>query len=229
MKPYLNSFSEGLAETLGSKLVSIVAYGAAVREAGGVPSLMVVVESVDPGLLGQIGERLTQARKQGPLALMILTEAELAQSTDVFPIKFLGIQRLHKILHGKDVVDGLKVQTTHLRLRCEQELKNLALRLRQQYLQRAQFVDSLMTTLVGARVVLLDNLGILAELKDKGVPETNEVLRLAEEWGLETDVLMEVQALASGSTSAPELPAIQSLYGRFMKFTDQAALLADQL
>ena len=46
MKPYLNSFSEGLAETLGSKLVSIVAYGAAVREAGGVPSLMVVVESV---------------------------------------------------------------------------------------------------------------------------------------------------------------------------------------
>jgi hypothetical protein len=86
-----------------------------------------------------------------------------------------------------------------------------------------------MTTLVGARVVLLDNLGILAELKDKGVPETDEVLRLAEEWGLETDVLMEVQALALGSTSAPELSAIQSLYGRFMKFTDQAALLADQL
>ena len=49
MKPYLNSFSEGLAETLGSKLVSIVAYGAAVREAG-------VHERVPPAAARGLGQ-----------------------------------------------------------------------------------------------------------------------------------------------------------------------------
>ena len=68
MKPYLNSFSEGLAETLGSKLVSIVAYGAAVREAGKCRQLNGGSGIGGSGLLGQIGERLTQARKQGALA-----------------------------------------------------------------------------------------------------------------------------------------------------------------
>lgn len=229
MKSYLNIFSDELAETLGTRLVSVIAYGAAIRDTGGVPSLLVVVESVDPTLLEQIGDRLTQARKQGALALMILTENELAQSTDVFPIKFLGIQRHHEVLHGNDVIECLEIQTTHLRLRCEQELKNLALRLRQQYLQRAHFADSLVTTLAGAQAVLLDNLGILAELKNGDIPDAGEVMRLAGEWGLEVEVLTEVQNLAPGSTPTPDLSTIQSLYGQFMKCTDRAALLADQL
>ena len=160
---------------------------------------------------------------------MIITESELAQSTDVFPIKFLGIQRYHEILYGKNVMEGLEIKTTHLRLRCEQELKNLAMRLRQQYLYRANFFDSLATTLIQARATLLDNLGTLAELKNNEIPDSFEVMKLAEGWGLEVGVLDEIKTLEPGGTPKLKLSEIRIIYGRFMMCTDKAAALADQL
>ena len=48
-------------------------------------------------------------REQGSPAPLLLTENEMARSTDCFAIEFLDIKRQHVLLYGKDVISGLEV------------------------------------------------------------------------------------------------------------------------
>jgi hypothetical protein len=61
---------------------------------------------------------------------MITTPDEVRAAADVFPVRFLAIQREHEVLLGRSPLDGISIRRDHLRLRVEQELRNLSLRLR---------------------------------------------------------------------------------------------------
>ncbi len=70
-------------------------------------------------------------RRRWPMTLEFIAREELIHSTDVFPLKYLDIQRHHAILHGPhDALADLEIAWDHLRLRLEQRLKSLLARLR---------------------------------------------------------------------------------------------------
>src|SRR5262249_25071672 len=56
--------------------------------------------------------------------------AEIPRLAEVFPTRLLDIRDHHLLLHGEDVFAGLEIDGKLLRLRVEQELSNLSLRLR---------------------------------------------------------------------------------------------------
>ena len=122
-------FCDDLQQALGDQLVSIALYGGLARgEYAATTSdvnIMVVLRDVSIGLLDRIAESVEQGRRVFRLAVLVLSEEDLRRSTDVFPVKFLDMQRRHRILYGRDVFADLTVSREHLRLRCEQELKNL--------------------------------------------------------------------------------------------------------
>jgi hypothetical protein len=69
---------------------------------------------------------------------LFMSEAQVRQSLDAFPIEWIEIHEAHLLLEGHDVVGSLTVPRDNLRLQCEHELRVKALRLRHRYLASAR-------------------------------------------------------------------------------------------
>ncbi len=135
----LETLRDRLQSELGDDLISLSAYGDFVKLGEYDPSrsevnLMLVLADISTPVLDRIVDAISTAKRKVRLAVMTLTEEDLVQSCDVFPIKFVDMQENHRLICGRDVLSDLKIADDHLRLRCEQELKNLMIRLRAIYL-----------------------------------------------------------------------------------------------
>ena len=229
----LQRLVQELQDALGQQLVAAVLYGDGVagHHASGqneVP-VLVVLQDVSTDWLDQMASAIQQGIREYRLSVMILSEDELRRSTDVFPIKFLDMQRHHRLLCGKDVLQDLEIDTGHLRLRCEQEIKNLMLRLHQWYILYATLPEQLERTLKRAVASLLRDLAVMLELKTETQHhQPEDVLRGAHELGLDVDPLRQTLALRQG-TAQMDAKQIKGLYNRFMKTVHRAAEIVDAL
>lgn len=230
----LERFSSQLSDTLGEQLISVILYGGLAKgEYAGRSSnvnIMLVLNSVTVETLDKVASPVRQGKRDFGLAVMALTENDLRRSTDVFPIKFLDMQRHHRVLWGKDVLTDLHIATDHLRLRCEQEIKNLLVRLRGFYLQRAQHSELVESTLTAAISSFLSSLSALLILKTGQAPTDKKAIVAAgaRELGLDSKPLQETLALKSGEYK-PNAAELKQLYGAFMSTVERAADIVDKL
>jgi len=132
----LESLLQLLQESFGGNLISIVHYGPLsgqdlnqVSTADVEVKVLIVVESLDDSDWGKMSQAFDRLRGRAAVAPVLLTEKSLKSSTDVFPILIREMKNDHQLIHGKNVVADLEVQRSHLRLRCEQELRSLQLRM----------------------------------------------------------------------------------------------------
>jgi hypothetical protein len=223
----LSRFRDDLVSGLGDDLVSLVLYGPWSRDAAPAKdsdiNLMIVVQEISTALLDKIAGPYHQNPHGQQMQLLTLSKTDLENSTDVFPIKFLRMQRCHQLIHGTDLLADLQVSRDHLRFRCEQEIKNLMLRLRYFYLLRNESPRAVRRTLLKARHSFESMLEVLIELKT-GSPPTNppegdEVI------GMDIRSLKDITRLSEGSS---ELPQLKELYERTMAMVRHAATIADQ-
>jgi hypothetical protein len=106
--------------------------------------------------LGAAEEVVQWWRKQGNPSPLLLSEPEVAASTDCFAIEFRDMKESHRVLAGRDVISGLVVGESFYRAQVEHDLRAKFLRLRQkaagvysnQELLRGLMVDSVTTFLV---------------------------------------------------------------------------------
>ena len=220
--------AEDLANALGDALVSAVAYGPPKAKPGVVPSLLVVLDEVSSDNLALMRKPVADALKKDELGIMTLTENELNRSADVFPIKFRAIRRNGKTLQGKDLVKKMEIRDSHLRLRCEQELKNLSLRLRQRYLQGLRTAKQKASALASSVGSLRQDLAVLAELKEgKSGLSPDELAKVAKGWELDLSPLDQAEKLAD--EKKPDDVEADSTYHAFRAMVDKAADIADRL
>jgi hypothetical protein len=135
MDKALNQLVEKLQKAYGERLVSVVLYGSAAAGDHHAKfsdfNILCVLNEVTPRELGASEEIFRWWREQGSPAPLLLSENELVTSTDCFAIEFYDIQRHHRILHGKDVVTALVVDSSFYRAQVEHDLRAKMLRLRQ--------------------------------------------------------------------------------------------------
>ena len=229
----ISAFTSSLEKDLGDSLVSVVLYGGLVKnemikESDRV-KIMVVIKDVKISNLDKVGDALLSTKRAGQIQLLTLTPLDLNSSTDVFPIKFLDMQQDYEILHGDDVVKDLEVGRDHLRIRCEQEIKNLMLKLRSMYLHSRKDTKVLQKILLKAYYSFLQSGDALAELKTgKVYRKENEGLEGIESIGLDSALMKKIQELRS-SDSDLEKETLQDLYEQFMEMIVKAAEMADQV
>jgi hypothetical protein len=220
-----------LAEALGDQLVSVVLYGG-LAKGEYVPdnsnvNVMIVLDEVTVAALDKAAPIIQVGVRDFRLAALLLCESDLHRSTELFPVKFLDMQRYHRVLWGKDVLVGLTIGRDHIRLRCAQEITNLLLRLRQFYLKRAHRPELIESTLTRAISSFLTSLNTLAELKTGQAATTKPaVIDAAERIGLDAQPLREVFDLKRGQLK-PDTEELKQLYDRFMMTVQQAATLVD--
>ena len=229
----IQSLASSLTESLSENLVSVVLYGGMVKndfikETDRV-KMMIVLKEVTISCLDKISEALISTKRARQIQLLTLTTSDLNTSTDVFPIKFLDMQQDYEVLSGDDVVKKLEVGRDNLRFRCEQEIKNLMLRLRAMYMQSRKNNEALQTMLLKGYYSFLQSGDALAELKTgKVYRKENEVLEGIESIGLDADLMRSILQLRSAEKVA-DLSTLQDLYEKFMNMIVEAAEMADQI
>jgi predicted nucleotidyltransferase len=129
----LEALVEGLKRELGNTLEAVVVHGSAARADWGEGSnvdLIVVLREAKRARLEAMGNLLQVARYAARIEAMIVVHDEIAPAADVFPLLYRDVKRHHVVLHGEDPFARLDVAERHLRLRIEQELREVQIRLR---------------------------------------------------------------------------------------------------
>jgi hypothetical protein len=134
MQKQLDQLVARLVKAHGADLVSVVLYGSAVTgehdESYSDINILCVLSRVTPAELSASEPVFRWWASQGCPPPLLLSEHEVATSTDCFAIEFHDIQQQHRILHGRNVVASLVVDRSFYRAQVERELRAKLLRLR---------------------------------------------------------------------------------------------------
>lgn len=137
----LNEFVERARQAAGENLQAVILFGSAVSgdyeaDFSDLNVFCVVRDSSAAALRALAPVATWWARQKQPPPL-VMTRAELQNSTDTFTIELLDMQQHHRVLFGEDVVQALQVPLDLHRVQVEYELREKLLLLRQQYLLAA--------------------------------------------------------------------------------------------
>ena len=231
----LHVLRDALIAELGDELKSLILFGDLIKQkqfdaTHSKVNLMIVPFQIDCDFLERIADSISGFEKQIPLATMILTHEDITSSCDVFPVKFHNIKEYHTLLYGEDVISSLVISDEHLRLRCEQELKNIMIRLRTLYLHRRQHPEQLMQTLLETATAFLNNVNACLLIKTGFVPEEDsDVLN---EFGDEFCINIAVVRKILEFRSSPQIPPpaeLKQIYNEFMSLIHATTQVVDQM
>jgi predicted nucleotidyltransferase len=231
-KAGVSAFCEALRTVLDQGLQSVTLYGSATRgdyrPGESDINLLVVMEHIDVPILKTVLDPVVRARRHG-LTPFFITEYNLRSSGDVFPVKFLSIKESYRVLWGRDVLRDLEISEKYLRLRCEQEIKNLLLRLRRYYIVRtgSGLADMMSQVIIG----FLENLRVALALTQEGLVSREEVVEAAARtFDFEAETLRKVRSLRSSDVSITiTREEAETLYDKFMAIVDKVARATDQM
>jgi hypothetical protein len=135
----MEEFRSEVEKIFGEDLVSLTIYGAhAADEPPGREenvSVLVVVRALRREELSAYRNIAHRYARRGIPAPPIFTEGFLKESSDVFPLEFLGMASQRRVIFGKDIVPELNITTRNLRHQVEFELKGKLLTLRRMYME----------------------------------------------------------------------------------------------
>ncbi len=145
-------FSDDLKSVYETDLISIILYGSAARgdyvhRKSDINFLVILTEtgikSIDRTL-----DLLKKWRKRAVTTPLFLTPEYIRSSLDSFPLEFWDMQKFHQIVYGEDLLRGLEIRRSDLRLQCEREVKGKLLHLRQNFLNSEKKAERLRILLV---------------------------------------------------------------------------------
>lgn len=232
----LASLHQLLQGAFGNNLISIVHYGSLsnqdpslVATADAEIKVLIVVESLEESDWGKMSSAFDRLRGRASVVPLLLTEKSLNSSTDVFPILIRELKNNGRLVQGKDVVGDLDFQRSHLRLRCEQELRTLQLRMQSICLMHFASPHRLRTALVRDYETyepLLKTAIFLSGTETESVEEMLQVL--ASKLELEPEPLVAAMAFANGNGEFDE-KSFGDHYIEMMTAVRMTADFVDQL
>lgn len=133
-------------------------------------NVVVVLREASPTVLVAIAPALKKAWRAAAVEPLVLTSDEAVRAAEVFPTKFLDIKSHHVVLFGENPFVGIEVSREHVRLRIEQELRNMLLRFRRRFLATIDDPTMLARALTDVVRPLALELAALLQLVGKPVP-----------------------------------------------------------
>jgi len=226
------ALAETLRDRLGDRLSCAALYGSAARgdfkPASSDVNLVLVVSEASVEILSACAAPLQAARGDLRCAPLLFTRDELRQAADVFPLKLLDIRRAYKLLVGEDLFKELAIEFHDLRLACERELRNIALKLRHAFVLGSPDAARLSGALHQFAPQLLAVLRVLAKQEGASCP-TFEALSAwaARRFGLSETSLR--AALVIAADRPPPWPELQRVFAAFLSLVDGVSHAVDAM
>jgi hypothetical protein len=139
LQKLLGPYVRELLSIAGEDIVSVLVFGSATGP-DFVPgrsniNVAIMARDIDSALLKKCLKHIASGFKKRIVAPLFLTRKYIDGSLDVFPIEFLDIRETALVLVGDDPFVDVDLNSSSLRLECEQQLKGTLLRIRQAYLE----------------------------------------------------------------------------------------------
>jgi hypothetical protein len=136
----LNDLVNKLERAFHDRLVSVILYGSGASSEQNSSdhrgkfsdlNVLCVLKQITPEELFQGEPVLRWWHGKGHPSPLLLSEEEVHNSSDSFPIEFRDMKDRRKVLYGLDVIADVKIDTHYYRAHIEHELRSKLLRLRQ--------------------------------------------------------------------------------------------------
>lgn len=197
-------FVERLIAIHQGNIVSVAVYGSA-ASGNFIPKIsdvnvFTVVKKLDFSVLKSTLKLVQEGRGKKINAPLFLTEDYIARSLDVFPIEFLDMKNHHVLVYGKDIFKDMTVDTAHLRIFCEQQVKGKLLRIRQAYLETGFDMRGKINLLSDSLNALVPIFGNLLRLRNLPVPSSKlDILKsVGQEFGIDDSAMLAVYQNRAG-------------------------------
>jgi predicted nucleotidyltransferase len=136
----LETFAADVERAAGANLVSLVLYGSGARGTLGPRSdvnLLLVLEDASAERMRPLGDPIREWVKSGERPPLIFSERSWRASADVFPLEIEDIRQHHRVVRGRNPVEGLETSRGDLRRELEREARGKLIQLRTAYLGAA--------------------------------------------------------------------------------------------
>lgn len=170
LKASLEDYISKLQAIYTKDLVSVVLYGSAASgeftdRYSNINVMVILTDTSLPSI--SKAHDLVSSKKFEMINPVFFTEEYIHSSLDIFPIEFLDIIENHTLLHGKDFMSGLQVDSRNLRFQCEQELKSKLINIKKRYLtvKNKKDLESLLFATFTSTLHIMRNLLRLKGLK----------------------------------------------------------------
>jgi predicted nucleotidyltransferase len=175
----VTDFVDASREAFGDDLRSIVLYGSGAEgrlRATSDINLLLVLTTFDCKKANTIRGQFLMADAAVRLKAMFLLESEIRSASELFAQKFSDILRRHRVLYGPDPFAGLSIPQSAVVWRLKQVLLNLALRLREAYVQRGATPERVSTLVADSAGPLRSCAATLLALEGKPASQPKEAL-----------------------------------------------------
>jgi len=221
-----------LRKSAEDSLLSVVLHCAEVRgdhySAAHDLYLLIVLADLEPATLQRLRDPVARWLKKGHPMPRFFTPAAIAESADAFPIELLDIAGHNRVLHGADHFGGVKVDTEHLRLQCERELREKLMRVQEAYVEARGRSAEMKRLLIDSYLAFIEIFRGCLRLLEGDVPaRAGEVVsNFCKKADLDPDPFVAVDELAQGrSTGADPEKLFADYYQQIIK----AVHVVDQL
>lgn len=230
----ISDLCKELGAAAGANLRGLIVYGGLARgryrPGKSDINLVVLIDDASTESLAAIAPALRAAWRAVRVEPFIIKASEAGRLAETFPTKLLDIQTHHVVLMGEDPFTGINVSRKLIRLRIEQSLTNLALRLRRRYVSIFDDPRSLALALEQQAVPLKVEFAALLQLAGKGeLSESTSAAVLeaaAAEFDLDREALLSMAALRR---DAPTPEDLQALYNRALATIARAAEIVSRM
>ena len=175
----VEGFTAAAREAFGDDLVSVVLFGTAaegrMRPTSDI-NVIVVLKTFRAPSADQLREPYRVAAAAHSLQAMFLLESEIAEASHEFAQKFADVARRRLVVYGDDPFANLAISREALVRRVRQVLLNLALRLREIYVERSLREEQCAIALADAAGPLRTAAAAILELEGRGVKAPKEAL-----------------------------------------------------
>ena len=230
----LDELGSSLRTEAGDNLLGLILYGGLVRGRYNPQTsdinVVVLLRDASADAMAKIARPLHAAWRAKRVEPLIIAPTELPRLALAFPTKVLDIQRRHIALLGDDPFDGIEVSRDLIRLRVEQELRNLVLRMRRRFIAIHDDPAALAAAVDDAAATLAVNLRALLFLREIVSDERQPALaiyeRAAQTFGLDADALDAMKRL---HRSPDDAMVSTELFGRLLSTIAKAADIATSM
>lgn len=133
--------AEALRKEFGESLKSVIVYGSSVvgdttKKYSDI-NVLVLVDRLDFEALKKAAPWVQRWMKHGHPAPFFFTADRIQRAGDVFPLEFLDIKDVHRVVYGADPFDRFTADPKKLRHELEYELRGKLIHLRERYMAAA--------------------------------------------------------------------------------------------
>jgi hypothetical protein len=215
----LEALARDLERVFGPRLESLVAYAG--HDGDGTLHTVALIDGLTFRDLATCLPLADGWRRRGLAVPLMLSQAELARTVDIFPLEYSSIISSHTVVRGRNPFDGITVPNEDVRRACEAQAKGHLIHLREGFLESHGEAAAIAQLIARSARPLRALIANIARLPDNGrgtanaAPISDEALaqvaelRIGVPAALVHDVLT---AAATGQTTIADPSALLARY-----------------